>query len=99
MPANPDPGLSYRQEYFEGEAEDKAAVITIGEERVQVPLGYFEKGRPDDARPGADGAEGPGTEVLRPGHRPSVERAHGWRRQPCRTDQLLPQRLASVGHV
>jgi hypothetical protein len=44
MPADPDPGLSYRQEYYEGEAEDKAAVITIGEERVQVPLGYFDKG-------------------------------------------------------
>jgi hypothetical protein len=44
MPADPDPGLSYRQEYYKGEAEDKAAVITIGEERVQVPLGYFDKG-------------------------------------------------------
>jgi hypothetical protein len=43
MPADPDPGLSYRQEYYKGEAEDKAAVITIGEERVQVPLGYFDK--------------------------------------------------------
>jgi hypothetical protein len=43
MLANPDPGLSYRQEYYKGEAEDKAAVITIGEERVQVPLGYFDK--------------------------------------------------------
>jgi hypothetical protein len=44
MPADPDPGLSYRQEYYKGEAEDKAAVITIGEEQVQVPLGYFDKG-------------------------------------------------------
>jgi hypothetical protein len=44
MPANPDPGLSYRQEYYKGEAEDRAAVITIGKERVQVPLGYFDKG-------------------------------------------------------
>jgi len=43
MPANPDLGLSYRQEYYKGEAEDKAAVITIGEERVQVPFGYFDK--------------------------------------------------------
>ena len=43
MPANPDPGLSYRQEYYKGEAEDKASVITIGEEKVQVPLGYFDK--------------------------------------------------------
>jgi hypothetical protein len=43
MPANPEPGLSYRQEYYKGEAEDKAAIITVGEERVQVPLGYFNK--------------------------------------------------------
>ncbi len=44
MSANPDSGLSYRQEYYKGEAEDKAAVITIGKERVQVPIGYFDKG-------------------------------------------------------
>ena len=25
-------------------AQDKAAVITIGKERVQVPLGYFDEG-------------------------------------------------------
>jgi hypothetical protein len=43
MPANPEPGLSYRQEYYKGEAEDKGAVITVGEERVQVPFGYFDK--------------------------------------------------------
>ncbi len=44
MPANPRPGLSYRQEYYKGEAEDKAAVITVGEEQVEVPFGYFKKG-------------------------------------------------------
>jgi hypothetical protein len=43
IPANPQPGLSYRQEYYKGEAEDKAAVITVGEEQVQVPFGYFNK--------------------------------------------------------
>jgi hypothetical protein len=43
MPANPEPGLSYRQEYYKGEAEDRAAVITLGEERVQLPFGYFDK--------------------------------------------------------
>jgi len=43
MPANPKPGLSYRQEYYKGEAEDTAAVITVGEEQVEVPFGYFEK--------------------------------------------------------
>ena len=44
MPANPEPGMTYRQEYYKGEAEDKAAVITVGEEQVQVPFGYFNKG-------------------------------------------------------
>ena len=44
MPANPKPGLSYRQEYYKGQAEDKAAVITVGEEQVQVPFGFFKKG-------------------------------------------------------
>ncbi len=43
MPANPEPGLSYRQEYLEGEAEDEGAVITVGEEQVQVPFGFFDE--------------------------------------------------------
>ena len=43
MPANPKPGMSYRQEYYKGEAEDKGAVITVGEEQVEVPFGYFDK--------------------------------------------------------
>ena len=41
MPADPVPGLSYRQEYYKGEAEDRGAVITVGEERVEVPAGFF----------------------------------------------------------
>ena len=44
VPANPEPGLTYRQEYYKGEAEDRAAVITVGEEQVQVPFGYFKDG-------------------------------------------------------
>ncbi len=43
MPANPKPGMSYRQEFYEGEAEDRAAVITVGEEHVEVPFGYFDQ--------------------------------------------------------
>jgi len=43
MPANPKPGMEYRQEYYEGEAEDRAAVITVGEEQVEVPFGHFRK--------------------------------------------------------
>jgi hypothetical protein len=41
MPANPEPGMSYRQEYYKGVAEDKGAVITVGEEQVEVPFGHF----------------------------------------------------------
>ena len=41
MPANPRDGLAYRQEYYEGEAEDKAEVLST-DEKVGVPFGYFE---------------------------------------------------------
>ena len=41
MPADPVPGLSYRQEYYKGHAEDKAAIVTVGEEQVEVPFGHF----------------------------------------------------------
>jgi len=44
MPANPKPGMAYRQEYYKGEAEDRGAVITVGEEQVQVPFGFFDEG-------------------------------------------------------
>ena len=43
MPADPQPGLSYRQEYLAGEAEDTGAVVTVGEEQVEVPYGHFGK--------------------------------------------------------
>ncbi len=43
MPANPKPGMSYRQEYLKGVADDKGAVITVGEERVEVPFGFFDR--------------------------------------------------------
>ena len=32
--------MSYRQEYAEGEAEDEGAIVTRGEEQVQVPFGF-----------------------------------------------------------
>jgi hypothetical protein len=44
MPADPRPGLPYRQEYYAGEAEDNAAVVTVGEEHVEVPYGFFDSG-------------------------------------------------------
>jgi len=44
MPADPLPGTSYRQEYYAGEAEDEGAIITLGEEQVEVPFGHFDQG-------------------------------------------------------
>ena len=40
MPADPVPGLRYRQEYLEGEAEDAGTVMSL-EEQVEVPAGHF----------------------------------------------------------
>jgi hypothetical protein len=41
MPGHAVPGLSYRQEYYKGQAEDKAAIVTVGQEQVEVPFGRF----------------------------------------------------------
>jgi len=40
MPADRQVGLSYRQEYYAGEAEDAAEILSIVEQ-AQVPLGHF----------------------------------------------------------
>jgi hypothetical protein len=42
LPGDPRVGLSYRQEYYKGEAEDAAEVLSLSE-RVQVPFGSFEE--------------------------------------------------------
>ena len=44
MPADPRRGMSYRQEYYKGEAEDRGAIVSVGEERVEVPFGFYDKG-------------------------------------------------------
>jgi hypothetical protein len=41
VPANPEPGLAYRQEYYEGEAEDEAVVLSI-DESAEVPQGSYD---------------------------------------------------------
>ena len=40
LPAEPDVGMTYRQEYDAGEAEDRAEVLSLDEE-VSVPVGDF----------------------------------------------------------
>ncbi|MFZ0013708.1 MAG: hypothetical protein WAL25_06270 [Acidimicrobiia bacterium] len=41
MPAVPEVGLSYRQEYYAGEAEDNGEILAIGEQ-VEVPVGHYD---------------------------------------------------------
>jgi hypothetical protein len=40
MPAQPEAGMTYRQEYYAGEAEDRAEILSTGEQ-AEVPLGHF----------------------------------------------------------
>jgi hypothetical protein len=40
MPADPKPGLSYRQEYYAGEAEDEGSIVSLSEQ-AEVPFGHF----------------------------------------------------------
>ncbi len=40
MPADPQPGMKYREEYLKGEAEDNGEVLSI-EEMAEVPYGQF----------------------------------------------------------
>jgi hypothetical protein len=42
VPINPRPGMTYRQEYLEGEAEDAAEVLSV-DEQVTVPYGSFDR--------------------------------------------------------
>jgi hypothetical protein len=41
MPAQPEPGMTYRQEYLKGEAEDAGAIVSL-DEQAEVPAGHFE---------------------------------------------------------
>jgi hypothetical protein len=40
MPADPHVGLTYRQEYYAGEAEDAATILSLTEQ-AEVPYGHF----------------------------------------------------------
>jgi hypothetical protein len=42
MPARPVPGLAYRQEYYKGEAEDKASIVSL-REQAEVPAGHYRR--------------------------------------------------------
>jgi hypothetical protein len=40
MPADPQPGMTYRQEYHEGKAEDQGEVLALGR-MAEAPAGHF----------------------------------------------------------
>jgi hypothetical protein len=42
LPAHPRLGVGYRQEYYEGKAEDAAEVLGLGQ-RARVPYGFFDR--------------------------------------------------------
>jgi hypothetical protein len=41
LPADPEPGLSYREEYYKGHAEDGASVLTL-DAHAKVPYGTYD---------------------------------------------------------
>ncbi len=41
MPGAPEVGLAYRQEYYEGEAEDNGEILSV-QEQAEVPSGHYE---------------------------------------------------------
>lgn len=41
MPADPEVGMTYRQEHYEGEAEDAGEVLSL-DEKAEVPYGTFD---------------------------------------------------------
>ena len=40
LPANPTPGLEYRQEFYAGHAEDRASIVSL-DEQAEVPAGHY----------------------------------------------------------
>ena len=40
LPADPQSGMTYRQEYYEGEAEDLGEIVALGEQ-AEAPAGHY----------------------------------------------------------
>ena len=68
VPAQPEPGMTYRQEYYKGEAEDQGAIVSL-DQQAEVPVGPLRAGA-DDQRHQPARAEGERVQVLRPRRRP-----------------------------
>jgi hypothetical protein len=44
VPARPKPGMSYRQEYLAGKAEDRGEIVSL-RDQAEVPFGHFGRGQ------------------------------------------------------
>ena len=55
MPAHPRPGLSYRQEYLKGEAEDQARIVSL-REKAEVPAATQARSMTRDFNPLSPGS-------------------------------------------
>ena len=74
MPAHPKVGDAYRQEFYEGEAEDMAEVLAVGVAK-SIELGdYDDVVVTEDWTPAR--ARGRRGEVVRPGRRQHLQHAH-----------------------
>ena len=67
VPAEPEVGMTYRQEYYAGEAEDAAAVLSL-DEKVEVPFGQVRRRAHDEGLHAARAGR-PRAQVLRAGRR------------------------------
>ncbi len=86
MPAHPSVGLTYREEYYKGHAEDRTKVLAL-DQQVEAPAGHF-TGCDPDRRHESDRADRVRVQALRQGRR-ARGRGVGLRRVRARgPDQL-----------
>ena len=78
MPASPEVGMAYRQEYYEGEAEDNGEVLALGQQ-ASVPAGKYDELRADRRHHPARTRRA-GAQVLRRGRRAGAHHRQGSRR-------------------
>ena len=84
LPADPEAGTTYRQEYYAGEAEDEGEIVSL-DEQAEVPVRPLHE-RPDDQGHQPARAEGARVQVLRartsarcwPSRRQAAATARSW---------------------
>ena len=94
MPAHPQVGQHYHQEFFEGEAEDEARVVAVGLD-INVPYGSFHNClKTLGVHPA--GAGGQGGEVLLPRGRVREGSGNRWTAGPAGAEAHLLTALAGA---